>query len=37
MRLQLRLDDEAAQIEAELEMEKRLQEERDQVLTLTIL
>lgn len=32
MRLQLRLDDEAAQIEAELEMERRLQEERDQVL-----
>lgn len=32
MRLQLRLDDEAAQIEAELEMERRLQEERDQEL-----
>lgn len=30
MRLQLRLDDEAAQLEAELEMQKRLQEEKDQ-------
>ncbi|KAK0166627.1 hypothetical protein PV327_004119 [Microctonus hyperodae] len=32
MRLQLRLDDEAAQLEAELEMQKRLQEEKDQEL-----
>ncbi|XP_063989523.1 coiled-coil domain-containing protein 50 isoform X2 [Diachasmimorpha longicaudata] len=32
MRLQLRLDDEAAQVEAELEMQRRLQEEKDQEL-----
>ena len=31
MRLQLRLDDEAAQMEAEHEIQRRIQEEKDQV------
>lgn len=37
MRLQLRLDDEAAQVEAELGIERRLQEERDQVIFIFFL
>lgn len=32
MRLQLRLDDEAARLEAEMEIQRRIQEEKDQVL-----
>lgn len=31
MRLQLRMDDEVAQIEAEREIQRRIQEEKDQV------
>lgn len=34
MRLQLRLDDEAARLEAESEIQRRIQEEKDQVLQL---
>lgn len=33
MRNQLRLDDEAAQMEAQLEIQRRIQEEKDQVRT----
>ena len=32
MRRQLRLDDEAARLEAEREIERRIQEEKDQVV-----
>jgi hypothetical protein len=32
MRLQLRLDDEAAKLEAESEIQRRIQEKKDQVL-----